>query len=115
MHLTRLESAFGNRVFQHFRKPEHTAQIARRFAHHERRKHLGFGDPHARGIIAIALEQIDETERRRIVILAHFRRRLGTHLLGQHPAHGLLQHRLLPPRRAPGAALLQHGLARRPT
>ena len=48
------------------------------------------------------------------MILAHLGRGLGAHLLGEQPAHRLLQHDLLPPGRALRAALLQHRLARRP-
>ena len=48
------------------------------------------------------------------MLLAHFGRRLGAHLLGEEPAHRLFQHQLFPPGRALGLALLQHRFARGP-
>ena len=60
------------------------------------------------------LEQLDQAERRRVMLLAHLGGGLLPHLLRQHPADGLLQHQLLPPRRAFRYALLQHRLPRGP-
>ena len=107
-------SRLGRLVLQHLRQLEHAAQIARGLARHQRREHLGLGDLHAHRVVAIFLEQVDQPERRRIMLLAHLLGGLGAHLLGEQGAHRLLQHQLLPPRRAFRAALLQHGLARGP-
>jgi hypothetical protein len=119
VHLERLEAvlprlALGRLVLEHLRQLEHAAEIARGLARHQRDEHLGLGDLHAHRVVAIALEEIDEPERGRIMLLAHLLRGLGAHLLGEHGAHRLLEHQPLPPRRALGVALLQHGLARGP-
>ena len=114
MHEFGLEAVLRRLVLQHLGEHEHAAEIARCVARHQRREDLRLGRPHARGVVAILLEEIDQPEGRGVMVLAHLLRRLGAHLLGEQPAHRLLQHHLLPPGRALGAALLQHGLARRP-
>ena len=40
------------------------------------------------GIVAVLLEQIDQAERRRVMLLAHLLGRLGAHLLGEQPRTG---------------------------
>ena len=114
MHPLRLEAVLRRLVLQHLREHEHAAEIARGLARHQRREHLRLRRLHARRVVAILLEEIDQAVRRRVMVLAHLGRGLGAHLLGKVAAHRLLQHQLLPPRRALGAALLQHGFPRGP-
>ena len=114
MHELGPEAVLRRFVLQHLGEHEHAAEIARGVARHQRREDLRLGHPHARRIIAILLEEIDQPVWRRVMVLAHLFRGLGAHLLGEQSAHWLLQHDLLPPGRALGAALLQHGLPRCP-
>src|SRR6185312_11951153 len=74
---TRLKAVLGRLVLEHLRKLEHAAQVSGGFARHKRRECLGLGDAHADGVVAELLEEIDEAEWRRVMLLAHLLRRLG--------------------------------------
>ena len=60
------------------------------------------------------LEQVDQAERRRIVLLAHLLGRLGAQFLGQQAARRPLPRQVLPERRVARAALALDRLARHP-
>ena len=115
MHAARLEAEVLRRLrLQHLRQPEHAPQVAARRAHHERREGDGLLLLHLREITAVLLEQIDQPERRGIMILAHLLGGSGPHLTCEdrprrphRPKPGQAAHRLR-------LALLHHRLARRP-
>ena len=99
---------------QGFRQLEHAAQVARLLGDHERRE-----GPRLRGlqrvvVAAVVLEEIDQTERRGIVILARLLGRLVAHLLGEQTARRPHRQQRLGEPGGLRLALLQHGLARRP-
>ncbi len=110
-----LKLPFGASVLHLLGEAEDAAEVLRGFRDHQRREGLRLLALHAIGRAAVLLEQIDEAEGRRIMILAHLLARLLPHLAGEIAADRRIGHGALHEAGRPGLAALQHGLARRPS